>query len=67
MLNDGINGSELWRSDGTDDGTIMVKDISVGTEGSSPSFLTEVNGTLFLEANDGINGSELWKFVPAQY
>ena len=46
----------------------MVKDINTtagtnpGTTNSSgPSFLTNVNGTLFFRANDGVNGFELWK------
>src|SRR5262249_39534725 len=29
--------------------------------GSSPYYLTNVNGTLFLAADDGTNGTELWK------
>jgi ELWxxDGT repeat protein len=65
---DGINGTELWKSDGTEAGTVMVKDIHKGmvndtnTSGhSSPMHLTNVNGTLFFRASDGINGTELWK------
>ncbi|WP_445735939.1 ELWxxDGT repeat protein [Mariniflexile sp.] len=55
------NGLELWKSDGTSAGTVMVKDINAGTENSNPSHFTIVNGTLFFKANDGINGIELWK------
>src|SRR4051812_27146799 len=44
---DGINGTELWRTDGTDTGTSLVKDIVAGTSSSSPSELTNVNGTWF--------------------
>jgi ELWxxDGT repeat protein len=58
--NDGTNGTELWRSDGTADGTVMVKDI-YPSDSSNPTSLTNVNGTLFFTANDGINGTELWK------
>ena len=40
----------------------LVKDINVtGTFGSSPTDLTEVNGTVYFVANDGIHGRELWK------
>ena len=39
----------------------MVKDINAGTNYSSPTNLTNVNGTLFFQATDGINGVELWK------
>ena len=28
--NDGNNGYELWKSDGTASGTVMVKDINIG-------------------------------------
>jgi ELWxxDGT repeat protein len=28
---DGVHGSELWKTDGTADGTVLVKDINPGT------------------------------------
>ncbi len=52
---------ELWKSDGTSAGTIMVKDINPGPANSGIGYLTNVNNVLFFVANDGINGSELWK------
>ena len=52
---------ELWKSDGTAAGTVLVKDISPGSAGSIPNNLTNVNGTLFFAADDGTNGTELWK------
>ncbi|OAN52951.1 hypothetical protein A6A05_10350 [Magnetospirillum moscoviense] len=57
---DGTNGTELWKSDGTAAGTVMVKDIRTGGS-STPISLTNMNGTLYFRANDGTNGSELWK------
>src|SRR6266511_2319979 len=45
--NDGANGFELWKSDGTTAGTTLVKDIRGGASGSDPRYLTDVNGTLF--------------------
>lgn len=59
--NDGINGMELWKSDGTETGTVLVKDINTGFSNSSIGYLTDVNGTLFFVANDGTTGTELWK------
>jgi ELWxxDGT repeat protein len=58
---EGTDGRELWKSDGTAAGTVLVKDIYPTTVGSSASYLTNVNGTLFFEADDGTHGYELWK------
>jgi uncharacterized repeat protein (TIGR01451 family) len=54
-------GYELWKSDGTAAGTVLIKDIYSGIVSSYPSFLTDVNGTLFFIADNGTNGFELWK------
>ena len=59
--NDGNNGYELWKSDGTASGTVMVKDINIGGSDSFPQHLTVVGNTLYFDANDGTNGNELWK------
>ena len=58
---DGTNGFELWKSDGTASGTVMVKDIQSGSNSGSPSSLTVVGNTLYFRADDGTNGAELWK------
>jgi ELWxxDGT repeat protein len=53
-------GGELWKSDGSPQGTVLVRDIQV-EGGTYPSNLTNVNGTLYFVASDGIHGNELWK------
>jgi ELWxxDGT repeat protein len=57
----GTGDVELWKSDGTIAGTVLVKDIRTGAAGSYPQNLVNVNGTLFFTADDGAHGIELWK------
>ena len=56
-----INDVELWKSDGTDAGTVMVKDIHPGHESSDPQDFHDVNGTLYFSAYNASSGKELWK------
>ena len=45
---DGSNGRELWRSDGTTGGTRLVRDIAPGATASTPREMTALgNGFLF--------------------
>jgi len=67
---DGVNGIELWISDGSDEGTKLLKDIHQGIyaelspsrryDSSRPSKFTELGGMLFFGADDGVHGDELW-------
>jgi len=59
---DAVNGRELWKSDGTANGTMMVKDINSGSGVGDPQHLTVVGNTLYFQATDGTNGAELWKY-----
>lgn len=56
-----VNGRELWKSDGTLGGTMMVKDICSGICSSDPNDLTVIGNTLFFAADNGAAGEELWK------
>lgn len=58
---DGINGIELWESDGTKAGTKLVKDINTGAVDSSPQELTIYNNKIYFQATDATNGTELWE------
>ncbi len=58
---DDYKGSELWKSDGTEAGTVMIKDIREGLTGSGPANLIVFGENVFFTANNGINGIELWK------
>jgi ELWxxDGT repeat protein len=53
-------GLELWKTDGTAAGTVLVKDIAPGG-GADPTRLTALGNILLFEANDGTSGMELWK------
>ena len=57
---DGVTGTELWKSDGTPGGTVRVKDIRSGAS-SSPRGFTVFNNFLYFSADDGVSGRELWK------
>lgn len=70
---DGYKGIELFKTDGTDEGTVLVKDINTDLGADShPAFLTAVGSTLYFAATDyttaGIDrhstqghGVELWR------
>jgi len=57
----GKYGLELWKSDGTTSGTVLVKSIRPSANNGLKG-LTNVDGTLFFRAYDGgTYGTELWK------
>ncbi|MEI9919173.1 MAG: ELWxxDGT repeat protein [Bacteroidota bacterium] len=57
---DATNGYELWKSDGTSGGTVLVKDIYSGVNDSSPSGFFEYNSKMYFVARDATNGYEMW-------
>lgn len=54
-------GYELWRTDGTAAGTVMVKDIYPGSSDSNPYGFIVYNNKLYFIATNGTNGYELWQ------
>ena len=64
---DGIHGRELWRTDGTENGTYLVKDINPGQAHSffddqheQFNVLIPANERLFMVVDDGAHSYELW-------
>jgi ELWxxDGT repeat protein len=58
--NDGVNGNQLWQSNGTASGTAIVAEIN-GTAGSNIANLTATNGLLFCTAYTTQNGYQAWQ------
>lgn len=58
---DAATGPELWVSDGTSAGTMMVKDIYPGTVGGNPLGFTKLGSTICFVAKDPANNYQLWK------
>jgi len=56
---DGVHGMALWKTDGTEGGTVLVKDIRPSS--GLPGLYNGADGVLYFSATDGIHGDELWK------
>ena len=68
---DATHGEELWKTDGTSGGTVLVKDINTGSAGSTTfNFLGSprqvfdgfhaFNNHVFFNADDGSSTGEMW-------
>ncbi len=57
---DATNGSELWITDGTANGTTLLKDIHPGAESSNPHEFASVGDKVFFAATTPDHGTELW-------
>ncbi|HRN93551.1 MAG: T9SS type A sorting domain-containing protein [Chitinophagales bacterium] len=55
-----FHGKELWKTDGTETGTFLLKDTRIGQYGSDPKFYTVLNGLLYFAATNGSTYT-LWK------
>ncbi|RKH66742.1 ELWxxDGT repeat protein [Corallococcus aberystwythensis] len=62
---DGASGYELWKSDGTEAGTVPVKELRPGAAGSvavpGPLVPLGPQGPWVFAASDGVTGLELWR------
>jgi ELWxxDGT repeat protein len=55
-------GLELWKSDGTIAGTVLLKDINTGVQSSNPGNFSPLNSsTILFTAKDASHGNEIWK------
>ncbi len=56
-----MHGRELWRSDGTAAGAVLLADIVAGSTSSRVGGLTRAGDFVFFKADDGVHGAELWR------
>lgn len=62
VANDAAHGTELWRTDGTPAGTLLVRDIAaINREGAFPRGLQGLGSTLLFLARDEEHEMALWK------
>jgi ELWxxDGT repeat protein len=54
-------GEELWVSDGTAWGTVLLKDLWPGSASAAPASFVELDGRLYFAAQEGAHGRELWR------
>jgi ELWxxDGT repeat protein len=59
---DPAGGWQLWKSDGTAAGTVMVSDVNPGPAGLEPVDITPLSGTdAMFSGDDGTHGREPWE------
>ena len=54
------SGRELWKTDGTQAGTSMLKDLRPGSDSSHPHALTLVGDSVFFVANNSEDVAQVW-------
>lgn len=58
---DGQHGTELWVTNGSEAGTVLMGDLFSGPRSSNPSAFALLDDALFFQAQDAEAGAELWK------
>jgi ELWxxDGT repeat protein len=58
---DNAHGAEIWKTDGTANGTVMVKDINPGSDSSNPNGFISLGSVVYFTAFSNATGYELWK------
>ena len=64
---DGARGRELWVSDGTNEGTRLLSDLTAGPGGSSPDSFTRVGSKVVFRATDADGKVSLWAVQAQPY
>jgi ELWxxDGT repeat protein len=54
-------GQELWKTNGTEAGTVLLKNINLKSEGSFAGYFTKVGNNVLFLAYDENDGFEAWK------
>ncbi len=57
---DGEGGFELWKSDGTEVGTVPLEDLTGDSASANPREITFIDGKLFVLGDNDVFGTELW-------
>lgn len=63
IATDGSTSRQLWKTDGTTSGTVLVTDLDISGAGVSDYFdsnVFETNGKLLMNGRDTENGGEVW-------
>ena len=63
VANNNENGFELWRSDGTENGTLLTTDLNEGQSNGGGYFFSSLNGELYFSGTSNLYGTEIFKYI----